>query len=59
VNLVAQMIPCLLGGSPVVGQAVGLDDQSQVRPKEVDPESVEALLRERHRQTHFGDQAEE
>jgi hypothetical protein len=42
--LVAQAIPCLLGGGTVVAQTVGLDDQAQFRPVEIHPEAVHVLL---------------
>jgi hypothetical protein len=40
----------LLGGRAVVAEAVGLDDQLQVGPEEVDAEVVHALAGERLRQ---------
>jgi hypothetical protein len=47
---VAAGVPRLSGRSAVVAEAVGLHDQPEVRPKEVDLESVDALFAERHRQ---------
>lgn len=44
VGLVAQMVPSLLGGSAVVAQAVGLDNQPQIRPKEVDSKPLTQTL---------------
>lgn len=47
--LVATTIARLLGGSAVVAQAIGLDNQPQVGPEEVDAKAAEVLARERHR----------
>jgi len=44
-GLVAKPVFRLLGGGAVVAQAVGLDDQAEVGPVEVDVESVELDLR--------------
>ena len=41
VDLVAEAVACLLSGSAVVTQAVGLDDEPELRPEEVDPEAVD------------------
>jgi hypothetical protein len=51
VGLIAAPVTRLLGGRAVVAQAVGLDDEAEVRPEEVDPEAVEPLLCEGRGQT--------
>jgi hypothetical protein len=45
VRLIAQVVASLLGGSAVMAQAVGLDDQTQVRPEEVDLEAIDPDFR--------------
>ena len=50
-GLIAQAIPRLLARGAVVAQTIGLDDEPQIRPEEINPEAVEALLGERNRQT--------
>ena len=40
VSLVADMVFRLLAGSPVVAQSVGLDDEPQVWPVEIDPDAI-------------------
>jgi hypothetical protein len=49
VHLVAHVIARLLGRSAMVEQAVSLDNQSQVWPKEVDLEAVDPGFRFWHR----------
>lgn len=51
VGLIATPVARLLGGRAVVAQPVGLDDQAEVRPEEVDSEVVEVSLRQRRGQT--------
>ncbi len=36
-DLIAAPVACLLGRRAVVAEAVGLDDQAELRPVEVDP----------------------
>jgi hypothetical protein len=60
VGLIAEGVAGLSGGGAVIAPAVGLDDQSQARPVEVDLEAVDHLLRERSGKTGLGgDRAEE
>ncbi len=51
VGLIATPVARLLGGRAVVAQPVGLDDQAELRPEEVDSEAVEVSLRQRRGQT--------
>jgi hypothetical protein len=41
VRLIANPVLCLLGGRAVIPQSVGLDDEPQLRPVEVDLEAVD------------------
>jgi hypothetical protein len=41
VSLISNAIPRLLGSGAVISQAVRLNDQTEPRPVEVDPESVD------------------
>ena len=41
VGLVADAVPRLRGGGPVVAQAIGLDDQPEIRPVEVHLEAID------------------
>jgi hypothetical protein len=59
VGLVAEPIPGLLGGGAVVAEAIGLDDEPEARPVEVDFEVVDPLAREGRRQTRFAREWEE
>ena len=47
VGLVATEVDRLLGGGPVMAEAVGLDDEAEVGPEEVDAVAAEAALRRR------------
>jgi hypothetical protein len=44
VGLVAADVGRLLGGGPMVAQAVGLDDEAEIRPEEVDAMAAESAL---------------
>ena len=46
VRLVASPVSRLLGGRPVVAQAICLDDEAKLRPIEVDPVAVDDDLSE-------------
>jgi hypothetical protein len=49
VRLIADPIASLLCGRAVVTEAVGLDHEPEIRPVEVDPESINPLLGKRAR----------
>ncbi len=51
--LVAATISGLLRGSSVVAQPIGLDDQPQVGPEEVDAIAAEVFARDGHRQSRL------
>jgi len=55
VGLVAEPISGLLSGRAVVAQAVGLDDQAEVGPPDVDPAAVHVGAGERLRETGLAD----
>ena len=59
VRLVAQAVPGLLGRRAMVSQAVGLDDQPEIGPVEIDLVAVESLLRLGSRKTGLADYREE
>ena len=44
VGLIAKAVLSLLGGGSVVAEAVGLDDQAEGGPIEVDAETIDSLL---------------
>ncbi len=53
-RLVAQPVPSLLGRRAVVAQPVGLDDEAEVRPVEVDFELIHPLAGQRDGQAGLG-----
>jgi hypothetical protein len=53
VGLIATEVHRLLGGGPVVAEAVGLDDEVQRGPEEVDPIAPEAALGLGRRKARF------
>jgi hypothetical protein len=57
--LIAATIAGLLRGRAVVAQPIGLDDQPQVGPEEVDAETIEVLASERNRQSRLGRERQE
>jgi hypothetical protein len=59
VHLVSEPIPSLLGRRSVITQPVGLDDQAQVGPVEVDAKAVYAALGQRRRQAYAADERQE
>jgi hypothetical protein len=59
VHLVAEEIPPLLRGRPVVAQAIGFDDQAQLWPVEVGSEAVDVRAGQRERQPGPAGQREE
>ena len=59
VRLVAADVIRLLGRGPVMAEAVGLDDEAEVRPEEVDAMTAEARLGVWRRQPSGADQSEE
>ena len=58
-RMVAAVVARLLGGSAVVAEPVGLDDETEVGPVEVDFESVEAHSGDRQRQVGVAQQSQE
>jgi hypothetical protein len=44
VDLIAEVVASLLRGRPVIAQPVGFDDETEVRPVEVDLETVDVDL---------------
>jgi hypothetical protein len=59
VGLVAEPVPSLLGRGAVVAKPVGLDDQAELRPVEVDFELVHPLAGKRDGQSGAGGDREE
>jgi hypothetical protein len=58
-SLISETIPCLLLGCAVVSKAVRLDHETQIRPDEVDPESIDVVLRLGAWETRFRSDREE
>jgi hypothetical protein len=56
--LVSEPILRLLGRRSVIGQPIGLDNEVEVRPAEVDPKSMDTFLGFRLRQLGSSDQPE-
>jgi len=59
VGLIAEPIPRLLGGGAVIVETIGLDDQGEVGPVEVDFEVVHPLPGQWNRQASLPGQREE
>jgi hypothetical protein len=59
VVLVATAIASLLRRRTVVAQPIGLNQEPQVGPEEVDAEPIEVLARERNRQSRLGRKRQE
>lgn len=58
--LITHAVPCLGDRRPVIVETIGLDDEAEIRPEEIDLEPVDVGFRQRGREARaLGDRSEE